>query len=148
VINSSTQIAQSGHGIAVGSIMMFTPLPIAGNMSPILIGGTSATTPSTPGTPYLVTPTDAGSGSSGSINFAKSSDIKLKPNGTIDDLQKEFNALNPTEIKDYPGGVKVGKLPNGDTVVARPTSTDGRPTLDVQHQNGDVTKTRYGTKSN
>ena len=59
-----------------------------------------------------------------------------------------FNALNPTGVKEYPGGVKVGKLPNGDTVVARPTSTDGRPTLEIQRDGVPVEKTRYGTKSN
>ena len=56
--------------------------------------------------------------------------------------------MNPTGVKEYPGGVKVGKLPNGDTVVARPTSTDGRPTLEIQRDGVPVEKTRYGTKSN
>jgi RHS repeat-associated protein len=147
VIDSSTQIQQSAHSIAIGSIMMFTPLPAAVNMAPIFIGATGATTPSTIGVPYLVTHTVQGPDSIG-INFARSSKITEKPNGTIENMQEDFQALNPTSVKDYPGGVKVGKLPNGDTVVARPTSTDGRPTLEIQGQNGDVTKTRYGTKSN
>jgi RHS repeat-associated protein len=112
------------------------------------IGGTAVTTP------YAVTPSSAmlpGAQSQGisPINFATGkTTIDEKPGATAGDLQRDFDALNPTGVKDYPGGVKVGKLPNGDTVVARPTSTDGRPTLEIQRQNGDVTKTRYGTKSN
>jgi RHS repeat-associated protein len=146
VITSTTQISQSAHSVAVGSIMMFTPLSIV-NATPIYTSGIAATTPSTIGTPYLVTPSVSNPDSIG-INFAKSSNITEKPNGTVEDLQKDFEALNPTNVKDYPGGVKVGELSNGDTVVARPNSTDGRPTLEIQHENGDVTKTRYGTKSN
>ncbi|CQJ67500.1 adhesin/hemagglutinin [Yersinia intermedia] len=44
---------------------------------------------------------------------------------------KEFDALSPTEIKDIPGG-RVGKLPDGRTVIVRERSTDGRPTLEIQ----------------
>jgi len=44
---------------------------------------------------------------------------------------KEFDALSPTEIKDIPSG-RVGKLPDGRTVIVRERSTDGRPTLEIQ----------------
>ncbi|MEQ4510344.1 MAG: hemagglutinin repeat-containing protein [Dickeya sp.] len=44
---------------------------------------------------------------------------------------KEFDALSPAEVKDIPGG-RVGKLPDGRTVVVRDRSTDGRPTLEIQ----------------
>ncbi len=44
---------------------------------------------------------------------------------------KEFDALSPTEIKEIPGG-RVGKLPDGRTVIVRERSTDGRPTLEIQ----------------
>uniref|UniRef100_UPI001C2E4E28 VENN motif pre-toxin domain-containing protein n=1 Tax=Yersinia artesiana TaxID=2890315 RepID=UPI001C2E4E28 len=44
---------------------------------------------------------------------------------------KEFDALSPTEIKDIPSG-RIGKLPDGRTVIVRERSTDGRPTLEIQ----------------
>ncbi|PEG62923.1 hypothetical protein CRH15_20865 [Lelliottia amnigena] len=44
---------------------------------------------------------------------------------------KEFDALSPTEIKEIPSG-RVGKLPDGRTVIVRERSTDGRPTLEIQ----------------
>ncbi|SMG11529.1 hemagglutinin repeat-containing protein [Cedecea sp. NFIX57] len=44
---------------------------------------------------------------------------------------KEFDSLAPTEIKEIPGG-RVGKLPDGRTVIVRERSTDGRPTLEIQ----------------
>lgn len=44
---------------------------------------------------------------------------------------KEFDSLAPTDIKEIPGG-RVGKLPDGRTVIVRERSTDGRPTLEIQ----------------
>nr|WP_283163559.1 VENN motif pre-toxin domain-containing protein [Brenneria tiliae] len=51
--------------------------------------------------------------------------------GGSDAANKEFNALSPSDIKDIPGG-RVGKLPDGRTVIVRERSTDGRPTLEIQ----------------
>ncbi|WP_114194168.1 hemagglutinin repeat-containing protein [Edaphovirga cremea] len=51
--------------------------------------------------------------------------------GGSDAANKEFDSLAPTEIKDIPGG-RVGKLPDGRTVIVRERSTDGRPTLEIQ----------------
>ncbi|MGC6390114.1 VENN motif pre-toxin domain-containing protein, partial [Ewingella sp. S1.OA.A_B6] len=51
--------------------------------------------------------------------------------GGSDAANKEFDSLTPTEIKDIPGG-RVGKLPDGRTVIVRERSTDGRPTLEIQ----------------
>ena len=47
--------------------------------------------------------------------------------GGSEAANKEFDLLKPTEIKDIPGG-RVGKLPDGRTIVVRERSTDGRPT--------------------
>jgi len=61
--------------------------------------------------------------------------------GGSDAANKEFDSLSPTEIKDIPGG-RVGKLPDGRTVVVRERSTDGRPTLEIQSGKNRV-KFRY-----
>lgn len=51
--------------------------------------------------------------------------------GGSDAANKEFDALAPSDIKDIPSG-RVGKLPDGRTVIVRERSTDGRPTLEIQ----------------
>ncbi|MGC0977820.1 hemagglutinin repeat-containing protein [Pantoea agglomerans] len=61
--------------------------------------------------------------------------------GGSEAANKEFDLLRPTEIKDIPGG-RVGKLPDGRTVVVRERSTDGRPTLEIQSGKNRV-KFRY-----
>jgi hypothetical protein len=65
-----------------------------------------------------------------------------KPGG-MPEAEKDFNDLNPSDVKNYPNGVKVGTLGDGSSVIVRPQSTDGRPTLEIQ--NGKKkTKVRYG----
>lgn len=62
--------------------------------------------------------------------------------GGMPEAEKDFNNLNPTGVKNYPNGVKVGTLADGSTVIVRPNSSDGRPTLEIQ--NGKKkTKVRY-----
>ncbi|MFC7775936.1 hemagglutinin repeat-containing protein [Pantoea sp. GCM10028869] len=51
--------------------------------------------------------------------------------GGVDAANKEFDSLNPTEIKEIKGG-RVGKLPDGRNVIVREESSDGRPTLEIQ----------------
>lgn len=51
--------------------------------------------------------------------------------GGMDAANKEFDSLNPTEIKEIKGG-RVGKLPDGRNVIVREESSDGRPTLEIQ----------------
>lgn len=53
--------------------------------------------------------------------------------GGFDQANKDFDNLNPTDVKDYGNGVRVGTLPDGRTAVVRPTSSgERRPTLEIQ----------------
>ena len=98
-------------------------------------------------TPYTITPTNF-SNAAPSINFAQSGKTNIieKP-GDIHTAEDEFLNLNPVSIKtDQKNGTIYGNLPDGGTANVRPQSTDGRPTLEIQHPNGDTTKIRYGDK--
>jgi RHS repeat-associated protein len=98
-------------------------------------------------TPYTITPTNF-SNAAPSINFAQSGKTTIieKP-GDINTAENEFLNLNPVNIKTDPkNGTIYGNLPDGGTANVRPQSTDGRPTLEIQHPNGDTTKIRYGDK--
>jgi 6-phosphogluconolactonase (cycloisomerase 2 family) len=66
-------------------------------------------------------------------------------NGGYDQAQLDFQSLNPQNIKvDPKNGTIYGTLTNGDKVNVRSYSTDaGKPTLEIQHNNGQVTKIRY-----
>lgn len=70
---------------------------------------------------------------------------------TPEDTKDDFKSLNPsnTKTKINPAGeeIIIGILPDGRTVIARPNSRDGRPTLEIQEHNGTKTKIRYGIKS-
>jgi RHS repeat-associated protein len=55
----------------------------------------------------------------------------------------DFDSKNPTDVQSIPGGGRRGTLPNGDTIVVRPNSTDGRPTVEIQSGKNRI-KIRYG----
>jgi RHS repeat-associated protein len=98
-------------------------------------------------TPYTITPTNF-SNAAPSINFAQSGKTTIieRP-GDINTAEDEFLNLNPVNVKTDPrNGTIYGDLPGGGTANVRPQSTDGRPTLEIQHPNGDTTKIRYGDK--
>jgi RHS repeat-associated protein len=140
--NGGSTVGRVAATTISATMLVTSPVTTSINATPI-IGGTAVTTP------YSITATDPLSGIS-NINVAQNgkTTINEKPGATVQDLQRDFEALNPTNVKDYPGGIKVGTLPNGDTVVARPNSTDGRPTLEIQRNGVPIEKTRYGTKNN
>lgn len=51
--------------------------------------------------------------------------------GGFDKALKDFESLQPNIIKNTPD-LKVGKLPDGRTVIVRKKSSDGRPTIEIQ----------------
>ena len=59
---------------------------------------------------------------------------------------KDFDALNPTDVKDIQtqyGTGKVGKLNGGISVIARPGSKTGGATLEIKISNSKIYKIRY-----
>ena len=60
--------------------------------------------------------------------------------GTAND---DFDDLGPTDVKDISNGGRVGILPDGRTIIVRPISKDGRPTLEIQDGKVKI-KIRYG----
>jgi hypothetical protein len=63
--------------------------------------------------------------------------------GDLGTAEADFENMHPTQVRTYGNGTTVGELANGDTVNVRGHSDDGRPTLEIQHKNGTVTKVRY-----
>lgn len=56
--------------------------------------------------------------------------------GTFDDANRDFDNMQPSSVEDKGDGVRVGELPNGDRVIVRPDSSDGRPTIEIQRPDG------------
>ena len=69
------------------------------------------------------------------------SDIYTKPGG-FDTANGDFDALSPNGVSDKGGGIRVGTLDDGRTIVVRPDSTDGSPTIEIQ-SGRNKTKVRY-----
>lgn len=75
-----------------------------------------------------------------------SSTLYDRPGG-FGNAQNDFNSLAPTNVRPAPNNpaVQLGTLPDGRTVTVRPTSSDGRPTLEIYNPaNGRSIKFRYG----
>jgi hypothetical protein len=71
-------------------------------------------------------------------------DIRTKP-GDADTANDDFDNLNPDNVSDKGDGIRAGTLPNGSTVVVRP-SRDGRPTIEIQRGGRTRIEIRYGKK--
>lgn len=70
----------------------------------------------------------------------------FEASGGYEQTLKDFEALNPTNVKDIQtkyGPGKVGTLSDGTKVVARPGSTTGGATLEIKVSNSKVYKIRY-----
>ncbi|TXR49858.1 HK97 family phage prohead protease [Phyllobacterium endophyticum] len=52
--------------------------------------------------------------------------------GGMAQAEKDFGEFNPSDIRVYSNGAKVGKLPNGSKIIVRLKSKEGRPTLEFQ----------------
>lgn len=57
------------------------------------------------------------------------------------EADKDFDNLKPTDVRPIPGG-RVGTLPGGRRVNVRGSSSDGRPTLEIQDGKNSI-KVRY-----
>ncbi|TAN30641.1 hypothetical protein EPN29_14265 [bacterium] len=68
--------------------------------------------------------------------------IVARPGG-IQQATKDFGAL-PGQAADKGRGVLVEQLPDGSKAILRDFSSDGRPTIEIQHAGGQTTKIRYG----
>ena len=62
----------------------------------------------------------------------------------FDAAKADLNALKPSDVKTYPNGTIVGKLPDGTTINVRPSSSKGYPTVEIYNPTtGTSTKIRY-----
>ncbi|MFT4143588.1 MAG: S8 family serine peptidase [Mobilitalea sp.] len=62
----------------------------------------------------------------------------------FDAAKTDFNSLKPSDVKTYPNGTIVGKLPDGTTINVRPSSSGGYPTVEIYNPTtGTSTKIRY-----
>lgn len=87
---------------------------------------------------FLKGTTETTSGKGIAKNYEKS--------GGYNQTLRDFDNLNPSNVKDIQtqyGPSKVGRLSDGTTVVARPGSTTGGPTLEITISNNKVYKIRY-----
>ena len=77
----------------------------------------------------------------------ESSTTKISRPGGEEARDKEFDDLGLKDVKDKGKGVKVGETDSGRRVVSRPSTEDGRPTIEVQRPDGKPTeKIRYDDK--
>ncbi|MHB8912066.1 MAG: RHS repeat-associated core domain-containing protein [Lysobacter sp.] len=77
----------------------------------------------------------------------ESSTTKISRPGGEEARNKEYSDLGLNDVKDKGNGVKVGETDSGRRVVSRPSTEDGRPTIEIQRPDGKSTeKIRYDDK--
>ena len=77
----------------------------------------------------------------------KGKTTQYQKTGGFEQASKEFDLLNPSNVKNINttyGQGKTGILSDGRTIILRPGSTDGRPTLEIRNPNGRGIEIRYG----
>jgi hypothetical protein len=63
--------------------------------------------------------------------------------GGFDEANRDFDKLNPGNVRHLPNGGRVGTLPDGREVNVRPDSSSGLPTIEIQDGKS-RDKVRYG----
>lgn len=68
--------------------------------------------------------------------------------GSYNDAVNDFNQMNPSDVRTFDvsagGKGQIGTLSDGSTIIARPTSSEGSATLEIQSSSSKaVTKIRY-----
>jgi len=58
-------------------------------------------------------------------------------------VNNDYDRIRDLETIKDDGDVRVGVMPNGDKVIVRPSTHDGRPTIEVQHADKSNTRLRY-----
>ncbi|WP_230781769.1 RHS repeat-associated core domain-containing protein [Sphingomonas sp. Leaf37] len=69
-----------------------------------------------------------------------------KPGG-LQEANEDFDKSKPQNVSDKGNGIRVGPMPDGRTIIVRPRSTDGRPTVEVRRPNGRGYEVRYGPRT-
>jgi RHS repeat-associated protein len=67
--------------------------------------------------------------------------------GAMPEANADFDMANPSGVQSKGNGIRVGQLSDGRTIIVRPNSSDGRPTVEVRRPNGRGYEVRYGRKN-
>lgn len=68
--------------------------------------------------------------------------IQREKDGNLDTANNDFDDLDLSDVEDIPVG-RMGTLSDGRKVIIRPSSSDGRPTIEIQDGRSRI-KIRYG----
>jgi len=120
-----------GAGAAGGFVLMLSgpaPVPVGDSTRPARKGPTTVED--------LVNGSTPGRATKGRSKL-------LHRKGGVDQANRDFDALSPTNVRDVGDGTRVGTLPDGRKAIVRSESSGGPPTLEIQDGKR-KTKFRYG----